>query len=266
METLHLLYAVVGATSVVLALGSARIRELPLSEPLVALVLGVLLGPAVLGRGLLAVVRPLTAEVAGGAAIGFVLGALAGRSLRWATSRGDLSPGPDLVLSLLLAVATLGVARIAGTGGVLAVFVAGLSYNRAVGEGERGGQDRIDEAVNRCAVVPLFVVLGIVLPWGQWAAWGLPAVAFVLAVLLVRRLPVVLALHRPLRLARHDAVFTGWFGPVGVSAVFYLAHTVHEGVTDPRVFAAGTLAIAVSVVVFGLTATPGRRLYVRAVR
>ncbi|WNB86935.1 cation:proton antiporter [Cellulomonas sp. ATA003] len=398
MADLHLLYACVGATAVVLALVSGKIRQLPLSEPLVGLVLGVVLGPAVLGlvvleesardllllegarlllawsvmaaalrypvtglRGvaapvalLLAVVMPLAAvlsgaaalllglpvalaavvgaclcptdpvlaasvvtgepaerdlparlrrlltaesgandglalplvgvalavvlpatapgdvvgriawEVLGGTAIGVVVGVAVGLGLRWATRHHDLSPGPELVLTLLLAVATLGIARVAHTGGVLAVFVAGLAYNRAVGEGERGAQDRVDEAVNRYAVVPLFVVLGAVLPWADWAAFGLPAVAFVAAVLLLRRLPVVLALGRPLRLDRRDATFVGWFGPVGVSAVFYVAHSLHEGVRDPRLFAAGTLAVAASVVAFGLSGTPGRRAYVSA--
>jgi hypothetical protein len=43
--------------------------------------------------------------------------------------------------------------------------------------------------------------------------------------------------------------------------VFYLMHARHEGVTDERVFAAGTLVVAASVLAFGLTASPGRRRY-----
>ena len=49
MTEVHTLYAALGAAAVVLALVSRRLRDLPLSEPLVALGLGVLLGPAVLG-------------------------------------------------------------------------------------------------------------------------------------------------------------------------------------------------------------------------
>lgn len=401
MERLHLLYAVVGVVCVLLALAGRPIRNLPLSEPLAALVVGVLVGPAVLGlvnvapgegdllllEGsrillawsvmaaalrfpmdslrallgptviLLAVAMPAAAvvagaaalllglplalaavvgaclcptdpvlaasvvtgepaervlperlrtlltsesgandglalpivattvalalpatgpgdmvlrvvwEVLGGAVVGLVVGLLAGAGLRWASRHGDLGPGPDLVFTLLLAVAVLGTARLAGTGGVLAVFVAGLAHNHAVGPHDRDAQDRLNEAVNRYAVVPLFVLLGIVLPWSAWASFGLPAVAFVAAVLLLRRPPVVLSLRHLLRLSRGDAVFVGWFGPIGVSAIFYLAHSRHEGLTDPRLFAAGTLAIAASVLAFGLSATPGRRLYqARAVR
>ena len=49
MEELHLSYALVGSLAVVLAALSSRIRDLPFSEPLAALVLGVLVGPQVLG-------------------------------------------------------------------------------------------------------------------------------------------------------------------------------------------------------------------------
>jgi len=396
VEALYLIYATVGVAGVLLALLSRRLRLLPLSEPLVALLLGVAAGPQVLGlldlpdsvrdpvllEGsrlllagsvmaaalrfpvadlgplarplvlLLAVVMPLAAaaagaaalllglplalaalvgaclcptdpvlaasvvtggpaervlparirqlltvesgandglalplvglalaavlpatspsdavgrlawEVVGGALVGFLTGTLAARVLTGATRRHDLEPGPELVFTLLLAVAVLGIARLAGTDGVLAVFVAGLAYNRWIGEGERGAQDNIDEAINRYAVLPLFLFLGAVLPWQDWAAFGpAAAAAFIAAVLLLRRLPLVLALALPLGLRARDAVFTGWFGPMGVSAVFYLAHSIDRGGEDPRLFAAGTLAVAASVLAFGVSAAPGLRAY-----
>jgi NhaP-type Na+/H+ or K+/H+ antiporter len=102
-----------------------------------------------------------------------------------------------------------------------------------------------------------------VLPWSDWAQLGPAGALFVAAVLLVRRPPIVVAFARPLRIPRRDAAFMGWFGPIGVSAIFYLAHAMHEGVDDPRLFAAGTLAVTSSVVAFWLTSSPGRRLYAR---
>jgi NhaP-type Na+/H+ or K+/H+ antiporter len=247
----------------------ARMRQLLTAEsgandglalPLVGLALASVL-PAT-GPG--DVVGRLVWEVLGGTLVGVVAGALAGRAVRAATRRRGLGHGPKLVFTLLLAVAVLGIARLAGTDGVLAVFVAGLAYNRAVGKGERGPQNSIDEAVNRYAVLPLFLVLGTVLPWREWAAFGPAAVAFVVAVLVLRRLPIILALARPLGLRWRDAAFTGWFGPMGVSAVFYLAHSLEEGVGDPRLFTAGTLAVAASVLAFGVSASPGRMAYVRS--
>ncbi|MEJ5946594.1 cation:proton antiporter [Pseudokineococcus basanitobsidens] len=398
MEQLHLVYAMVGVLGVALALVSTVVRRSPISEPLLALVLGVLVGPAVLGlvelddgtrdvlllegtrlllawsvmaaalrfrwSGLRSVVRPvallllvvmplamvvggaaalaaglplglallvgaclsptdpvlassvvsggpaerdlplrlrqaLTAEsgandglglpfvlvglavvlpglTAGGAAVemvrevlgavvvGAVLGTVVGHLVPDADDRRALAGGPRLVLTLLLAVAVLGVARLVGTDGVLAVFVAGLAYNRVVPTSDREPQDSLDEAVNRYAVLPFFLLLGVVLPWSDWAALGWGAAVLAAAVLLVRRLPVLLLLHRPLGLSWREGAFAGWFGPMGVSAVFYLAYSLDEGVSDPRVFAAGTLAVAVSVVAFGVTAAPATRAFGRA--
>lgn len=229
---------------------------------------GLAVAAALPGTSVGAAVGRVTWEVLGGATIGVTLGTLCAWALRRATRHDDLEAGPELVLTLLLAIATLGVARVADTGGVLAVFVAGLAYNlvgsREVGtEDARTAQDRVDEAVNRYAVLPLFLLVGAVLPWSDWSDLGAPVIALVIGVLLLRRLPLVVALARPLGIRARDAVFSGWFGPIGLSAVFYLAYAREEGVHDPRVFAIGSLVIAVSVVVFGVTASPGRRAYAR---
>ena len=228
-----------------------------LALPLVAVALtGVLAGQALAG-----VAGRLAWEVLAGVVIGAVCGIGAGRAFRRAHAGGDLAEGPRLVFTLLLSVAVLGLARLARTDGVLAVFVAGLAYNRWIDQEVRGAQDAVDEAVNRYLVLPLFLLLGAVLPWAEWRSLGPGLLLFVAVVLLLRRLPVVWALARPLRMAGRDAVFAGWFGPMGISAVFYLAYAAHEGAQDPRLFALGTLAVAASVLAFGVTGSPARRRY-----
>lgn len=52
----------------------------------------------------------------------------------------------------------------------------------------------IDEAINRFAVLPLFVLVGAALPWHEWREFGWQGSALVLAVLLLRRMPIVLQL------------------------------------------------------------------------
>ncbi|WP_324652292.1 cation:proton antiporter [Georgenia sp. H159] len=400
MTELHLSYGLIGAVAVLLALMSRRMRDLPISEPLVALALGVLVGPYVLGlvdlsdplrdvallEGsrlvvaisvmgaalrfpasqlrtvarptlvLLAVVMPLSAaiagastlllglplalaalvgaclcptdpvlagsiasgkpaekdipqrvrhtistesgvndglalplvgvalavvlpattpgaeagrlawEVAGALLIGGAAGALAGWGVRAATTDGDLEPAPDLILTMLLAVAVLGLGRAASTDGILGVFVAGTIYNLLVTGEEREPQQGIDEAVNRYLCLPLFFLLGVVLPWEDWWSFGALGLVTVLLVLLLRRLPLVLGLARVLGLRPREAVFLGWFGPMGVSSIFYIAHAMDKGVSDPRFFAAGTLVVAASVLAFGVTSAPGRHLYARVSR
>src|SRR5690606_18511791 len=118
-----------------------------LALPLVGVAIAVALPTATAGQ----VAVRVAWEVAGGVGIGALIGAGAGLLLRGASRRHDPEPGPELVYTLLVALTALGVALLAGTGGVLAVFVAGLTYNVFVDRDERGLQDEVDEAVNRYA-------------------------------------------------------------------------------------------------------------------
>lgn len=201
--------------------------------------------------------------VLGGVAVGASVGYAAGRAVMAAEAREDVDEGSLLIFTLILGVAALGVARVARTDGVLAVFVAGLAYNAVIGDRSRASEQRLDDALTRYLVLPLFFLLGVEVPWREWRELGWPLVAFVVAVLAWRRLPVVLALKRALELSWRSVVFLGWFGPVGVSALFYLTYSQREGARDPRLWSAGSLVVVASTVVHGLTAMPGRRWYAR---
>jgi NhaP-type Na+/H+ or K+/H+ antiporter len=131
-------------------------------------------------------------------------------------------PRARLLFTVVLALAILGASGLTRTDGVLAVFVGGLAFNLVSTGPDRTDELSMDEAVNRFAVLPLFVVLGAVLPWGAWRDLGWSGLVLAVAVLLLRRLPVLLLLASPLRLRLRDALYLGWFGPIGVSALFYL--------------------------------------------
>ncbi|KYH25370.1 hypothetical protein HAPAU_20400 [Halalkalicoccus paucihalophilus] len=102
----------------------------------------------------------------------------------------------------------------------------------------------------------------MMLPWQGWLALGWRGVAFAGVVLLFRRLPVVLpaaGLLSPLR-RRADTLLVGWFGPIGIAAVFYATLVVHE--TGSRLaWQISSLVIVVSILAYGVTATPFTRLY-----
>ncbi|WP_190012367.1 cation:proton antiporter domain-containing protein, partial [Streptomyces candidus] len=173
--------------------------------------------------------------------------------------------GPLLIFTLVLALFVLGVSGLLHVDGILAVFVCGLAFNATSSASERADENKIDEAVNRLVVLPLFTALGAMLPWREWGELGWwRALLLVVGVLLLRRLPVLLILKRPLSLTWRDTVFLGWFGPLGVSALFYLTMEAHRLGTNPVVLAGGTLVIAASTVVHGITTAPGLALYRKA--
>jgi sodium/hydrogen antiporter len=202
-------------------------------------------------------------QVAGAVLLGIGLGWLGARALRAGEEHGSTDAGPRLLFTAVLAFAVLGAAGLIHVDGILAVFVAGLAFNRVARGPDRTDDVPIDEAVNRFLVLPMFLGLGVVLPWAAWVELGWRGPALAIGVLLLRRLPVVWLLRHPLGLGRPDAAFLGWFGPIGVSALFYLALEAERLAVDPVVLAAGSLVVAASTVVHGVSSAPGRVLYRR---
>ena len=202
-------------------------------------------------------------QVAGAVVVGAALGWLGARALRAGEEHGSTDHGPLALFTVVLAFAVLGLSGIIKVDGVLAVFVCGLAFNLVASGSDRTTDAPIDEAINRFLVIPLFIAVGAALPWYAWADLGWQGPALAVAILLLRRLPVLLLLRRPLELGWPDAVHLGWFGPIGVSALFYLAMEAERLGADPTVLAAGTLVVAASTVVHGVTAAPGRVLYRR---
>ncbi|MDX1531144.1 MAG: cation:proton antiporter [Rhodothermales bacterium] len=210
-------------------------------------------------------------EVGAAVVLGFVLGAAAGKGLAWATERDLIERPSFLAFTLALALLVLGAVRLLGSDGILAVFVAGLAFDAVVDVDEQASEERIVEAIDRFFTLPIFALLGLVLPWDQWAELGGRGLALAAAVIVLRRLPVLLALKRPVPCfhAWRDALFAGWFGPVGVAALFYATLALRRSgeaggaAWGETAWAVGTLAITASLLVHGLTATPLTKWYGR---
>ncbi|MGY1755034.1 cation:proton antiporter domain-containing protein [Blastococcus sp. SYSU D01042] len=230
-----------------------------LALPLVLLAIAVA-GPLTTG----AAVLESSWQVAGAVVVGTLLGWLGGRALRAGEEHGSTDHGPLALFTVVLAFTVLGLSGVLHVDGILAVFVCGLAFNLVATGSDRTTDAPVDEAVNRFLVLPLFIAVGAALPWSAWADLGWRGPALAVAVLVLRRLPVLLLLRRPLGLGLPDAVHLGWFGPIGVSALFYLAMEAERLGADTTVLAAGTMVVAASTLAHGITAAPGRVLYRRA--
>lgn len=206
-------------------------------------------------------------EVGAAVAFGAAIGYAAGRLLRWAETKGNIEQPSYLAYTLALSLAVLGGTKLLGTDGLLAVFAAGIALNVAVDTEDDTQEERVQEAVNRFFILPVFVLLGLALPWRQWFELGWAGVLLIAAVLLLRRLPAVLALTPVIRQAHglRDALFLGWFGPIGVAALFYASLSLRETGTE-EVWVVGSLAICASILVHGVSAVPFTRLYGRTTR
>lgn len=226
------------------------------------LVIGALAVAAALRPG--AAVGEAAYAVAGALVLGGAAGWAGARALAYAEEHREAERTPILLFSVFLALGVLGASGLLRLDGVLAAFAAGIAFNLAGNADERAADAGLNESVNRVAALPFFVYLGALLPWSEWASLGWRGVGLAAAVLLLRRPPWLLALARPLRLHMADALYLGWFGPIGVSAIFYLTLVAERGAATQELLAAGSLVVAVSIVAHGVTASPGVRLYRRA--
>ncbi|EKJ70885.1 hypothetical protein FPSE_08936 [Fusarium pseudograminearum CS3096] len=125
-----------------------------------------------------------------------------------------------------------------GTDDLLACFVAGCALNWD-GDYLRETESRHDE-VNSCVDVLLnfggFMYIGAILPWESFndptgTGITLPRlIGLGFLVLIFRRLPAILACYKLMPDVCKDwkeALFMGYFGPIGAGAVFYVEHARH---------------------------------------
>jgi NhaP-type Na+/H+ or K+/H+ antiporter len=192
------------------------------------------------------------------------LGYAAGRLLLFAREHHITREGCTLIYVSALALTVLGVTRLLGTDGILAVFTAGRGYVLAVNPHERMREKNAEEALSHFLLLPVFVFFGAVIPWHEWAQWGWEGVVLVIGVLSLRRLPwILLGKHWLGPVSRWRSVlFLGWFGPIGVAALFYAMLSVRE-IGFLTGWHIASLIIFASVFVHGLTATPLTLMYDR---
>lgn len=205
-------------------------------------------------------------EIGGAAVLAALVGYAAGRMLRWAKSRQLVTESSLLAFTLAMSLAVLGGINLLGMNGIFAVFVAGIAFDIS-STGEQQREYEIQEAVNRFFVLPIFMLLGLILPWQEWMELGWRGLAVAGLVIALRRLPAMVLIRSilPVTQSRRDNLFLGWFGPIGVAALFYASHAWSRTGLE-IVWVVGSLVVCLSVVLHGVTAAPLTVLYGRTVR
>jgi sodium/hydrogen antiporter len=188
-------------------------------------------------------------------ALGFVIGYGAARLLKWAERKKTVENTSLLGYTLAFSLFTLGMASLLKADALISVFLAGLIFNLHTDRHEEHEEEHVQEAVARLFTLPMFVIFGIALPFSQWAEVGWPLAVLAVLVLLLRRVPVVLGLFPLLR--RHfnfcDTAYIGWFGPIGIAAIFYATHARSHS-HDPQIWTIASALVFASILAHGATA------------
>jgi NhaP-type Na+/H+ or K+/H+ antiporter len=194
--------------------------------------------------------------VASGVALGWFAGAAAARLImRLETNTNGESGVPEGLLVLLCAAAAYAAAIAAHAYGFLAVFAAGIALSRGGKLRFRMQTPRVARHLQRGALrVEHFAELMMVTLLGALLAMSdlRPAMfLFALVLLLaVRPLAVRMGLGR-VPVPEGGRRLVEWFGIRGIASVYYLMHSINEGLPSPfaRELTALTLAVLVTSIV-----------------
>lgn len=163
-----------------------------------------------------------------GTVYGAVVGYLAKELLHWAEERGYVDRESFLVFAITLALFIVGTCGMIGSDDVLACFIAGNAFTLDDWFRLETLDDSLQPTIDMLLNLSVFMWFGAVCPWASFARNEViplhRLIPLGVLVLLLRRLPVVLVLHRRIPQIEHmrHALFVGFFGPIGVSAIFYL--------------------------------------------
>ncbi|WP_019936728.1 sodium:proton antiporter [Bordetella sp. FB-8] len=230
----------------------------------------------------------------GGILVGVIVGFLTGRLIVYLRTRHFQAVGQDEFLSLGVIAVAYGLAQQCHASGFLAVFAAGLAFQRIeempqVGTVSLGAADdaqghtygvmathshhasaimksavrEFNAQLERLAELTMVLLVGALLPHAlAWRAlwWFVPVI-----LLLVRPVSVVLG-TLGVAGAGHARVMASWFGIRGIGSVFYLMFALRHGVEEPLAGQLITLTLVVvsaSIFVHGISMRPLMKWYGR---
>ncbi len=201
-------------------------------------------------------------SIGGAAVLGVALGRCMGHLLKARIARGDRVAREEL---LYVAAVTLayGLARATGTSTFVVMFAVGatllwpfhgqtLEHGHALSQRLCGFGASLERLVEAATVLVVGVALHSAPPTWSALAYGL------VLVLLVRPASV-LAVVWPGRMTRQQRRLTAWFGIRGIGTLFYLSFVLEHGVAGSlaeEMLSAGLTAVALSIVLHGVSATP----------
>jgi NhaP-type Na+/H+ or K+/H+ antiporter len=201
------------------------------------------------------VLQDVSLGLATGAVVGFVASRLMPREL--ALGR-EISAHQKSLYALGVALAAYGVAVLQPEGnGFIAVFVCAITLGILRPDIRECFEQRSEDIVE-VVKLGIFVVFGSLLTFGGLLDDGVAAVAIMLFTLLVARPMAVFTALARTGVDTATKGFMAWFGPKGVATMTFSLLVLSEGIAGgDRIFNLAALTVFCSVLLHGLTDTPG---------
>ncbi|CAG8499918.1 11164_t:CDS:10 [Funneliformis mosseae] len=160
--------------------------------------------------------------------IGFIIGYVARKLLYFAEARKLIDKEIFMTYAIVLALFIMGAVSLIGSDDILACFIAGNSFTWDDWFRKETAESHFQDVIDLLLNLAIFVYLGTIIPWTSFdnevlglSYWRLIVISII--ILLFRRLPIVMACYKiiPAIKTHREGIFAGWFGPIGVGAVFY---------------------------------------------
>lgn len=159
-----------------------------------------------------------------GTGVGLIIGRTAHFLLKLSEKKGYVMDFTLFVFYFLLAIFCVGVGSTLGADDFLVCFGAGTAFAWDGWFSEKTEKIKLPNVIDLLLNSTLFVYFGAIIPWHAFTDQLHAGKLFgcLVLILLLRRIPVVLALHRWVPDIRNygEALFAGHFGPMGVGALF----------------------------------------------
>jgi sodium/hydrogen antiporter len=191
--------------------------------------------------------------------LGLVFGVVIGwGAAKLLPRRDSVSPHQKSLYALGVAFATYGVAVATPEGnGFIAVFVCSIVLGIMREDIAHCFAERAEDIVELTKLA-VFVVFGSLLTFGGLFGDGWAAVGIVAATLLLARPVAVFIALAGTRVDTATKGFMAWFGPKGVATMTFSLLVLGEAIPDNnRIFNIAALAVFTSIIVHGLSDTPG---------
>ncbi|APG61010.1 cation:proton antiporter [Christiangramia salexigens] len=195
--------------------------------------------------------------------LAYYTGNIFGKLMHFTNKRGIMNKKSLFPFSMALSFLLLSGFNLIDMNGILAVFAGGIGFTKHINHNEDLKEERIQESMERIFTIPVFFLLGIILPWQEWIKLGWTSAYLIAGILLFRRLPAILLIS-PFIMRKQfkfrDCLILGWFGPIGAAALYYALHVKKQtGFED--IWTYTSLIVFGSTLAHGLTSFPFEKLY-----
>ncbi|HER40624.1 MAG TPA: hypothetical protein ENO10_05335 [Salinimicrobium catena] len=199
------------------------------------------------------------------AVLALLVGTGAGYIMKKAHKAGWMNKKTLLPFSIAVALVLLAGFNALKMNGIIAVFIGGYAFAQDITSHEDLEEKSLQESMERLTTSPALFILGLMLPWQAWYSLGWKAPAVILLILFFRRIPALLTLMPLLpkfRYKKYSSLLIGWFGPIGVSALYYAVEMKEKSGME-EAWIIPSLIVCGSTVVHGFTSIPLEKLYHR---